>query len=109
MSLYQTTNSGNTPVKLGATLLLFLVASLIDFKLSSLTIYPIHLVSILYASLNFSFLASLPLSAIAAYLSIHNEGADTASSINIYIVRFIVFLIISYLFSAYIDLIKLIG
>ena len=106
MSLYQTTNSGNTPVKLGATLLLFLGASLIDLKLSSLTIYPIYLVSILYASLNFSFLASLPLSAIAAYLSIQNEGTDTASFINTFLVKFTVLLIISYLFSAYIGLIK---
>ena len=92
--------------KLSVTSALFLGALFIDYKLAGWTIYPIYLVSILYASRSFSFITSIPLAAIAAYLSIRGEAADTSNYINILLVRFALLFIISYLFSAYIDLIK---
>ena len=106
MFLSKITNSRNKFSSLCITVALFLGALFIDFKLSGWTIYPVYLVSILYASTSFTFCASIPLAAIAAFLSIRNEGANTANFINILLVRFALLFIISYLFSAYIDLIK---
>lgn len=106
MHLSKFAKSKNKLTTLNATLVFFLVAALLDFKLASLSIYPIYLVSILYASVNFSFVSSLPFSAIAAYLSIHDEGLDLPGIINTLIVRFILLASISYLFSAYIGLVN---
>ena len=106
MSLYKPVKSGKTLVKVSVALMLFFGASLLDFKLAFLTIYPIYLVSILYASRNFGFFTSIPISAIAAYLSIHSDSADTAYFVHLFLVRFTLFFIISYLFSAYMGLIN---
>ena len=106
MSLSNLTKSRNTLAKLSVTLALFLGALIIDLNFSTLIVYPVYLISILYVSINFAFFASIPLTAIAAYLSIRSEGTDIANFINIFIVRFALLFIISYLFSAYINLIK---
>ena len=106
MSLSNLTKTRNTLAKLSITLALFLGALIIDLNFPTLIVYPIYLISILYASINFAFFASIPLTAIAAYLSIRSEGTEIASFINILLVRFALLFIISYLFSAYIDLIK---
>ena len=106
MDLSKFEKSHNKLFALSVTLLLFLGATLLDFKLATLSIYPIYLASILYASINFSFTASIPLSAIAAYLSIHNESFNIFVIIYTFTVRFILLLVISFLFSAYIGLAK---
>jgi hypothetical protein len=98
--------SHNKLTRLSVTLCLFLAAILLDYKLSSLSIYPIYLPSILYAGVNFSFIFSVPLSAIAALLSVLNEGLDYFSTLYTFAVRLILLLIISFLFSAYIGLVK---
>ena len=99
-------NSKNKLTTLSVAIAFFLVGFLFDFKLASLTIYPIYLISILYASVNLSFVSSVPFSASAAYLSIHDEGLSSAGFINTFLVRFLLLSAISYLFSAYIGLVK---
>ena len=98
--------SENKLITLGIALGFFLLGVLLDFKLASLIIYPIYLISILFASVNFSFISSIPFSALAAYLSIHDKGLDLGGFINTLIVRFLLLTAISYLFSAYIGLVK---
>ena len=106
MHFFKFKNSKKKLITLGASLSFFLVGVLLDFKLASLTIYPIYLISILYASINFSFISSVPFSVVAAYLSIHDEGLGSAGFINTLMVRFLLLTTISYLFSAYIGLVN---
>jgi len=106
MSLSNPAKTRNTLAKLSITLALFLGALIIDLNFPTLIVYPIYLISILYASKIFTFFASVPLTAIAAYLSIRSEGTEIVSFINILLVRLVLLFIISYLFSAYIDLIR---
>jgi predicted tellurium resistance membrane protein TerC len=106
MLLSKLAKSQNSLKSLSLMFVFFLGATLLDFKLPSLDIYPIYLISILYASINFSFISSLPLSAIASYLSIHDKAAAFGGDLNIIIVRFILLSVISYLFSVYIGLVK---
>lgn len=105
MSLSSLAKPHNLLTRLIITLALFLAAFYIDFRFEASILYPIYLIAILYASINVAFFVGIPLAAIASYLSIHSISIDSASFITI-LFRFAVLYIISFLFSAYIDLTK---
>lgn len=92
-------------VKLSITLVLFCGAFLLDNASRDLNVYPLYLASILYASINISFYFTVPISALAAYLSFFQENLSLASSVNI-LIRTILLVIISFLFSSYFGLAK---
>ena len=92
--------------RLCAVLILFLAAFLLENTLKGFNVYPLYLVSILYASINLTFLISIPISGYAAFLSLAQESHGSQSFINIFIVRATLLIIISFLFSSYFRIAK---
>jgi ABC-type multidrug transport system fused ATPase/permease subunit len=92
--------------KLSYTALLFFGAFILDSLFESLSLYPIYLASILYASINLSFYFSASIAMLAAYGSLHTSNISSLESINIFIVRTIILVTIAYLFSTYLGLVK---